>query len=80
MAPAKKLEPGSQWAHLDRDGDGIVSDEEIATEERMIRLQDLKSDMGYNVFSTMEMSLEEFFSEITIAAGISVSGRGNILI
>ena len=45
MAPAKKLEPGSQWAHLDRDGDGIVSDEEIATEERMIRLQDLKSDM-----------------------------------
>ena len=23
MAPAKKLEPGSQWAHLDRDGDGI---------------------------------------------------------
>ena len=45
MAPAKKLEPGSQWSHLDRDGDGVVSDEEIATEERMIRLADLKSDM-----------------------------------
>lgn len=45
MAPAKKLEPDSQWSHLDRDGDGIITDDEIATEERMIRLQDLKSDM-----------------------------------
>ena len=45
MAPAKKLEPGSQWSQLDRDGDGIITDDEIATEERMIRLADLKSDM-----------------------------------
>ncbi len=45
MAPAKRLEPDSKWSHLDRDGDGIISDEEIAMEERMIELEDLRSDM-----------------------------------
>ena len=27
---AKKLEPGSKWSHLDKDGDGVVSDAELA--------------------------------------------------
>ena len=44
MTP-KKLQPGSKWANLDKDGDGIVSDEEIAMEERMIELEDMRSDM-----------------------------------
>ena len=42
---AKELEPDSKWAHLDKDGDGIVSDKEIAMEERMIELEDMRSDM-----------------------------------
>ena len=41
----KKLEPGSRWAHLDKDNDGTVSDDEIAMEERMIELEDMRSDM-----------------------------------
>lgn len=45
MAAAKKLQPDSQWAHLDKDGDGVVSDEEIMMEEKMIQLQDMRSDM-----------------------------------
>ena len=40
--------------------------------------EDLKADMGYNIFSTMEMSLDVFFDEIAAAAGITLSGRGNI--
>ena len=42
---AKKLEIDSKYAHLDTDGDGIVSDEEMMREERMIELADKRSDM-----------------------------------
>ena len=45
MAASKKLQPDSKWAHLDRDGDGTISDDEIAMEERMIELEDMRSDM-----------------------------------
>ena len=45
MAPQKKLQKDSEYAHLDRDGDGIVTDEELDMDERMLRLQDMKSDM-----------------------------------
>lgn len=45
MAP-KKLEEGSQYAHYDIDGDGIVSDEEFALEREMMRAEneDAKED------------------------------------
>tara|TARA_R110000851_G_scaffold309482_1_gene468948 strand:+ start:317 stop:652 length:336 start_codon:yes stop_codon:yes gene_type:complete len=35
----KKLERGSRFEQHDLDGDGIVTDEEIAREERMIKLE-----------------------------------------
>ena len=45
MAAQKKLEPGSEYAKYDLDGDGVVTDEEIAMDEKLLRLQDLRSDI-----------------------------------
>ena len=46
MAAQKKLEPGSVFEHFDRDGDGIVSDEEFKLEKEMMRAEneDKKED------------------------------------
>ena len=41
----KKLEPGSKYNNLDKDGDGIVTDEEMMMEAKMIELEDKRSDM-----------------------------------
>ena len=41
----KKLQKDSEYAHLDIDGDGIVTDEELELDERLLRLQDMKSDI-----------------------------------
>ena len=45
MAAQKKLAKDSKYAHLDADGDGIVSDEEMLMEEKLIELEDRRSDM-----------------------------------
>ena len=45
MAAQKRLQKDSEYAHLDIDGDGIVTDEELEMDEKMLRLQDMKSDM-----------------------------------
>ena len=41
----KQLEKDSKYAYLDRDHDGIVSDEEMAMEKQMIELADMKSNV-----------------------------------
>ena len=45
MAAQKKLEPGSEYNKYDLDGDGIVTDEELEMDRKMLELQDMKSDM-----------------------------------
>ena len=45
MAAQKKLEKDSEYANLDIDGDGIVTDEELEMDEKMLRLQDMKLHM-----------------------------------
>ena len=46
MAAQKKLEAGSKYEHFDKDGDGIVTDEEFALEREMMRAEneDAKED------------------------------------
>jgi len=41
----KKLQKDSKFAKYDLDGDGIVSDDEMLQEQRMIELEDMRSDM-----------------------------------
>ena len=45
MAPQKKLEPNSSYERYDIDGDGIVTDEELDMDRRLLELEDLRSDM-----------------------------------
>ena len=46
MAAQKKLEPGSKYANFDKDGDGIVTDEEFEMEQKLVQLEneDKKQD------------------------------------
>ena len=46
MAAQKKLETGSKYAHFDKDGDGVVTDQEFALEREMMRAEneDAKED------------------------------------
>ena len=54
MAAQKKLEPGSKYANFDKDGDGIVTDEEFEMEEKLMRMEneDKKQDAQRSVSYT----------------------------
>ena len=85
---AKKLEIDSKYAHLDTDGDGVVSDEEMMREERMIELADKRSDMenedkkqdaqrNMAWFALFGMLLYPF--AVVIASYIGLDNAGKIL-
>ena len=51
MAAQKKLEAGSKYANFDKDGDGIVTDDEFEMEEKLMRMEneDKKQDAQRNM-------------------------------
>jgi len=81
MAAQKRLEKDSQYEHLDLDGDGIVTDEELDLDERMMRLEneDKKADAQRNMawFALFGMLLYPF--AVVIASWIGLDQAGKIL-
>ena len=61
----KKLEKGSAWEILDKNGDGIIDDKEMAIRERMVLLEnrDKKEDQQRYIV---------WFSAVTVTAFIVV--------
>ena len=81
MAAQKKLSKDSKYADFDVDGDGIVSDEELAMSKEMMRLEneDKKADAQRNMawFALFGMLLYPF--AVVIASWIGLDGAGEIL-
>ena len=79
MAAQKKLEKDSEYAHLDLDGDGIVTDEELDMDERMMRLEneDKKQDAQRNMawFALSGMLLYPFAVVIAVWLGLDQAGK-----
>ena len=81
MNAQKKLEKDSQYAHLDLDGDGVVTDEELDMDERMMRLEneDKKADAQRNMawFALFGMLLYPF--SVVLAEWIGLDKASGIL-
>ena len=78
---AKQLQNGSKLESADLDGDGIVTDEELDMQERMIMLEneDKKQDAQRNMawFALFGMLLYPF--AVVIASLVGLEGAGQIL-
>ena len=78
---AKKLQNGSKLENADMDGDGIITDEELDMQERMIMLEneDKKQDAQRNMawFALFGMLLYPF--AVVIASLVGLDNAGKIL-
>ena len=81
MAAQKKLEAGSKYANFDKDGDGIVTDEEFEMEEKLMRMEneDKKQDAQRNMawFALSGMLLYPF--AVVLANWIKLEAASQIL-
>ena len=81
MAAQKKLEKGSQYAKYDVDGDGVVTDDELDMDERMMRLEneDKRQDAQRNMawFALAGMLL--YPSGVVIAFWLGLEQAAKIL-
>ena len=81
MAAQKKLEAGSKYASFDKDGDGIVSDEEFEMEEKLMRMEneDKKQDAQRNMawFALSGMLLYPF--AVVVAQWLGLEQAAKIL-
>ena len=81
MAAQKKLQAGSKYADFDVDGDGVVSDEELAMSKEMMRLEneDKKADAQRNMawFALFGMLLYPF--AVVLAEFVELETAGKIL-
>ena len=81
MAAQKKLQAGSDYNKYDIDGDGIVTDEELEIDERMMRLEneDKRQDAQRNMawFALAGMLL--YPSGVVIALWLGLDQAAKIL-
>ena len=75
----KKLEQDSVFNDLDTDGDGVISDAEMATGERMIRLEneDKKEDAQRNMawYALSGMLLYPVCVVVSVVCGIDTAAK-----
>lgn len=80
-AALKRLEDDSRWSEADVDGDGIITDEEMAMYERKVRFEneDKKEDAQRNMawFALAGMLLYPF--SVVLAVGLGLNQAGTIL-
>ena len=81
MATQKKLEAGSKYANFDKDGDGIVTDDEFEMEEKLMRMEneDKKQDAQRNMawFALSGMLLYPF--AVVVAQWLGLEQAAKIL-